>query len=79
MRKKIAMAVRGQLERAIALDVARRDIAARIQRVCENFGDAEFAALVDQMADIEVRYRVRADWLAFVRDTAGPQQQLSAG
>jgi hypothetical protein len=77
MRKKFSMVVRGQLERGIALDVARRDIAARIRRVCEHFGEDEFAALVDQMANIEVRYRVRTDWLGFVQDS-GPQRLSSA-
>ena len=70
--KKIGMAVRGQLERGIALDLARREIAARIRRVCTDFGDAEFAALVEKMAEIEVRYRLRADWLNLVRSHAPP-------
>jgi hypothetical protein len=55
--------VRGELERGIALDIAKDAIAARIKRVCANFNDAEFAALVEQMAEIEVRYRLRDDWL----------------
>lgn len=54
---------RGELERGIALDVAKHEIAARIRHVCEHFGAAEFAALVDRMAEIEVRYRLRDDWL----------------
>jgi hypothetical protein len=53
---------RGETERGLALDVAKSGIAARIRRVCVNFADAEFAALVDQMAEIEVRYRLRDDW-----------------
>jgi len=56
---------RGQLERGIALEVARSDIAARIRHVCENFAEAEFAALVDRMAEIEVRYNLRDDWLFY--------------
>jgi len=59
--------------------MARREIAARVRRVCEHFGEAEFAALVEQMADIEVRYRIRAEWLGFVRDASAPRHQLSAG
>lgn len=59
------------LERGIALDVARREIAARIRRVCDHFGEEEFAALVERMAEIEVRYRMRADWLSFV--SGGPR------
>jgi hypothetical protein len=55
----------GKLERGIALDVARQEIAARIRHVCENFDEEQFAALVDQMAEIEVRYRLREDWLFY--------------
>jgi hypothetical protein len=55
----------GALERGIALDVAKQEIAARIRRVCQNFSEAEFAELVEQMAEIEVRYRLRDDWLFF--------------
>jgi hypothetical protein len=74
------MAVRGQLERGIALDLARREIATRIRRVCEDFGDEEFAALVEKMADIEVRYRLRADWLSAFRNSAPmTQRELRAG
>lgn len=58
---------RGQMERGIALDAAKVDIAARIQRVCGHYEDAEFGALVDRMAEIEVRYRLRDDWV-FYRD-----------
>lgn len=65
------MMVRGQLERGIALDVARRDIASRIRRVCSEFAEADFQALVDRMAEIEVRYRLRSDWLLFSRDATG--------
>lgn len=52
---------RGQMEHGIALDVARREIAARIHRFCEQFDEAEFEKLVDQMAQIEVKYRLRDD------------------
>ena len=54
---------RGERERGIAMSAARREIAMRIRRVCENFNQAEFEALVDRMAEIEVRYRLRDDWL----------------
>jgi hypothetical protein len=54
---------RGELERGIALEVTRDEIAARIRRVCADFDEAEFAELVDHMAQIEVRYRLRDDWL----------------
>ena len=53
------------MERGAAIEVARSEIAARVRRVCENFAEAEFAALVDQMAEIEVRYRLRDDWLMY--------------
>lgn len=50
------------MERGIALDVARNEIATRIRCVCQHFAEAEFAALVDRMAEIEVRYRLRDEW-----------------
>jgi len=53
---------RGDLERSIALDAAKRDIALRIRRVCEEFTAAEFEALVERMATIDVKYRLRDDW-----------------
>lgn len=56
---------RGERERGVALDAVKQDIAARIRRVCEHFNEAEFAALVDRMAEIEVRYRLRDDWLFY--------------
>jgi len=56
---------RGERERRIALDVAKHEIATRIRHVCEHFGEAEFVALVDRMAEIEVRYRLRDDWLTY--------------
>jgi hypothetical protein len=61
------MLKRGEMERGIALDAARQDIASRLRRVCHNFADAEFRKLVDHMAEIEVRYRLRDDW-AFYRE-----------
>jgi len=56
---------RGQLEQGVTIDVARSDIAARIRPVCEHFAEADFAALVDRMAEIEVRYNLRDDWLFY--------------
>jgi extradiol dioxygenase family protein len=53
---------RGQLERRVALDVAKHDIAARIRGVCTNFTENDFAALVERMAEIDVRYRLKEDW-----------------
>jgi len=55
---------RGELERGVALDVAKQEIATRIRRVCAHFEEADFEALVEHMAEIEVRYRLRDDWLA---------------
>lgn len=54
---------RGELERGIALDTAKHDIAARIRRVCESFNEDDFMELVDRMAEIDVRYRLREDWV----------------
>lgn len=70
MRSEKGMMARGQMERGIALDVARRDIAGRIRNVCADFAESDFAALVDRMAEIEVRYRLRSDWLTFSPDTS---------
>ena len=66
------------IERGVALEIARRDIATRIRRVCQDFGEAEFAELVEHMADIEVRYRMRIDWLGFAHEAAGGHPPLSA-
>lgn len=49
----------------MSLDIARGQIAARIRRVCQHFGETDFAALVDRMAEIEVRYRLRDDWMVY--------------
>jgi hypothetical protein len=54
---------RGDLERGIALATAKHDIATRLRRVCENFDEAEFSALVERMAEIDVRYRMRDEWV----------------
>ncbi|HJQ21729.1 MAG TPA: hypothetical protein VJ867_15375 [Gemmatimonadaceae bacterium] len=54
---------RGRLDTEVALNAARQEIADRIKRVCGDFGEDEFARLVDHMAEIEVRYRYRTDWL----------------
>lgn len=56
---------RGEMQRGVAMEVARSEIAVRIRRVCANFAEAEFVALVDRMAEIEVRYRLRDDWLVY--------------
>lgn len=56
---------RGERDRGVAVDNARQEIAVRIRRVCENFEEAEFAALVERMAEIEVRYRLRDEWLFY--------------
>lgn len=61
------MAQRRDFEHGIALDAAKQDIAMRIRRVCQHFAEAEFRRLVDHMAEIEVRYRLRDDW-AFYRE-----------
>jgi hypothetical protein len=68
---------RGELERGIALDVAKSEIAARIRRVCENFNEAEFADLVQRMAEIEVRYRLRDDWLFLRESDSQPQSAMN--
>lgn len=65
MRYMFRMLRRGEMQKGVAMEVARSEIAVRIRRVCGNFAEAEFAALVDQMAEIEVRYRLRDDWLMY--------------
>ena len=57
---------RGELEHGIALDAARVDIASRLKGVCENFAEQEFEQLVERIASIEVKYRLRDDIAAFV-------------
>jgi hypothetical protein len=67
---------RVETTRGVALDAAKREIAARLAHVCENLGPVEFAALVEKMAEIEVRYRNRDEWL-FHRDTRAYGRSLN--
>jgi hypothetical protein len=53
---------RWQMEHGVALARAKTDIATRIRKVCETFNEAEFVELVNRMAEIDVRYRLRDDW-----------------
>lgn len=39
------------------------EIAARIARLCSHFPLEDFRRLVSRMAEIDVRYRLRRDWL----------------
>lgn len=52
----------GDIERGLALAHAKRDIANRIRRVCLDFNEEDFERLVERMARIDVRYRLRDDW-----------------
>lgn len=56
---------RGEMERNIALDAARQDIARRLRRVCAHFTERDFTALVNRIAEIDVRYRLRDDWAEY--------------
>jgi hypothetical protein len=56
---------RGELERSVALDTAKMQIAMRIRHVCQHFTERDFHDLVDRMAEIEVRYRLRDDLRSF--------------
>lgn len=67
---------RPEMERGIALNAARCEIATRIRRVCQDFAEAEFAELVDRMAEIEVRYRLRDDWLFYNELSAKSSQRV---
>ena len=67
---------RGELEQSIALDAAKRDIAGRIRRVCEHFPEPEFLALVERMAQIDVKYRLRDDWLVLAAAEDEPRVVL---
>jgi hypothetical protein len=51
-----------------AVQTAKAEIAARIRPVCEHFCEEEFDALVDRMAEIDVRYRLRHDWTLNIPD-----------
>jgi hypothetical protein len=63
----------GEIERGLALANAKRDIAQRIRRVCLDFGEEEFERLVERMARIDVRYRLRDDWGMRVDSRFGEQ------
>jgi hypothetical protein len=52
----------GDLERSIAVDSAKREIAARVRPVCDHLCDEEFDALVQRMAEIDVHFRLLSDW-----------------
>ena len=52
----------GQLERPIAVAIAKREIAARIRPVCTHLRDDEFDAMVQRMAEIDVHFRLMSDW-----------------
>lgn len=52
----------GNAERGLTLDEAKRDIAGRIRQVCSHFEKEEFEQLVERMARVDVRYRLRDDW-----------------
>lgn len=52
----------GERERSIAVANAKREIAARVRPVCDHLCDAEFDALVQRMAEIDVHFRLMADW-----------------
>ena len=56
---------RGELEHGIAVKVAKQDIARRIRHVCLDFEEGDFDALVERMAEIDVRYRLRDDWISY--------------
>lgn len=50
------------MERSVTFETVRTEIATRIRRVCQNFDEQTFESMVDRMAEIEVRYRMRDDW-----------------
>jgi hypothetical protein len=62
----------GDLERSVALDATKRDIASRIRHVCECFCQEEFEALVQRMAEIDVRYRMRDECAAYRQPSSRP-------
>jgi hypothetical protein len=53
------------MERSVTFDTVRTEIATRIRRFCQHFDEREFSSLVDRMAEIEVRYRMRDEWSFF--------------
>lgn len=54
--------LRRDLERTDALEIAKREIADRIRHVCGCFGEDEFNALVQRMAEVDLHFRLRNDW-----------------
>jgi hypothetical protein len=53
---------RSMPERGITLEAAKRDIARRLRRVCAHFDQADFDKLVERIAEIDIRYRLRDEW-----------------
>ena len=52
----------GDLEHDMPLDLLKRDIARRLRGVCSEFEEEDFMELVDRIAEIDVRYRLRDQW-----------------
>lgn len=63
----------GELERSIAVDHARREIAARIRPVCEHLCEEDFNAMVQRMAEIDVHFRLLSDWTLVGMEEEGAQ------
>jgi IS1 family transposase len=60
-----AMSSWQHMEGGLAFEAAKEAISRRIRHVCEQFDEKDFETLVDRMAEIEVRYRLRDDWGIF--------------
>ena len=58
---------RAEPVRAAQLDRAKASIAERLKRVCAHMSAAEFDALVERIALVEIRYAMRADDLTRLR------------
>lgn len=52
----------GERERSIAVASAKSEIAARVRPVCGHLCDADFDAMVQRMAEIDVHFRHLSDW-----------------
>ena len=66
-------------EGGAALIAAKREIAARLRRVCDYLDDAQFEALVSRIASLEVKYQMRDVFDLFYRPADSCEEPQATG